>query len=85
MFTCVICEIQLIHFIRKCKRVNSVFFAQLYRPLNIRVMLVGLEVWTKYDQIVVSLISDDTLSHFIKWRKSNLLKRVKHDNAQFVT
>ncbi len=62
-----------------------VFFAQLYRPMNIRVMLVGLEVWTKHDQIVVSLISDDTLSRFIEWRKSNLLKRVKHDNAQFVT
>uniref|UniRef100_A0A671SJK0 Zinc metalloproteinase-disintegrin-like crotastatin n=1 Tax=Sinocyclocheilus anshuiensis TaxID=1608454 RepID=A0A671SJK0_9TELE len=58
---------------------------KLYRPLNIRVMLVGLEVWTKRDQIVVSLISDDTLSRFIEWRKSNLLKRVKHDNAQFVT
>ncbi len=47
--------------------------------------VVGLEVWTKHDQIVVSLISDDTLSRFIEWRKSNLLKRVKHDNAQFVT
>uniref|UniRef100_A0A8C2HE11 ADAM metallopeptidase domain 8b n=1 Tax=Cyprinus carpio TaxID=7962 RepID=A0A8C2HE11_CYPCA len=58
---------------------------KLYRPLNIRVMLVGLEVWTKQDQILVSLISDDTLSRFIEWRKSNLLKRVKHDNAQFVT
>lgn len=64
---------------------NILFFAQLYRPLNIRVMLVGLEVWTKQDQIVVSVSSDDTLSRFIEWRKSNLLKRVKHDNAQFVT
>ncbi|KAI2658716.1 Disintegrin and metalloproteinase domain-containing protein 8 [Labeo rohita] len=56
---------------------------KLYRPLNIRVMLVGLEVWTTQDQIVVSVSSDDTLSRFIEWRKSNLLKRVKHDNAQF--
>uniref|UniRef100_A0A672KVN3 ADAM metallopeptidase domain 8b n=1 Tax=Sinocyclocheilus grahami TaxID=75366 RepID=A0A672KVN3_SINGR len=85
IFTCVVCENQLINVIRKCKIVNTLFFAQLYRPLNIRVMLVGLEVWTKRDQIVVSLISDDTLSRFIEWRKSNLLKRVKHDNAQFVT
>lgn len=58
---------------------------KLYRSLNIRVMLVGLEVWMKQDQIVVSVSSDDTLSRFIEWRKSNLLKRVKHDNAQFVT
>uniref|UniRef100_A0A672PVE4 ADAM metallopeptidase domain 8b n=1 Tax=Sinocyclocheilus grahami TaxID=75366 RepID=A0A672PVE4_SINGR len=76
---------ELINVLRKCKRVNTLFFAQLYRPLNIRVMLVGLEVWTKRDQIVVSVSSDDTLSRFIEWRKSNLLKRVKHDNAQFVT
>uniref|UniRef100_A0A8C2K6Z7 ADAM metallopeptidase domain 8b n=1 Tax=Cyprinus carpio TaxID=7962 RepID=A0A8C2K6Z7_CYPCA len=58
---------------------------KLYRPHNIRVMLVGLEVWTERDQIVVSVSPDDTLSRFIEWRKSNLLKRVKHDNAQFVT
>uniref|UniRef100_A0A9J7ZC07 ADAM metallopeptidase domain 8b n=2 Tax=Cyprinus carpio TaxID=7962 RepID=A0A9J7ZC07_CYPCA len=58
---------------------------KLYRPHNIRVMLVGLEVWTERNQIVVSVSPDDTLSRFIEWRKSNLLKRVKHDNAQFVT
>ncbi|XP_051522709.1 zinc metalloproteinase-disintegrin-like EoMP06 isoform X2 [Myxocyprinus asiaticus] len=58
---------------------------KLYRPLNIHVMLVGLEVWTDQDHIVVSESSDDTLSHFLDWRKKILLKRVKHDNAQFVT
>ncbi|XP_043109477.1 zinc metalloproteinase-disintegrin-like crotastatin [Puntigrus tetrazona] len=58
---------------------------KLYRTHNIRVMLVGLEIWTKHDQIVVSVSSDDTLSRFIEWRKSDLLKRVRHDNAQFVT
>ncbi|XP_067286026.1 disintegrin and metalloproteinase domain-containing protein 8 [Pseudorasbora parva] len=57
---------------------------KLYRPVNIRVMVVGLEVWTTQDQFVVSVSSDDTLSRFIDWRKSNLLK-FKHDNAQFVT
>ncbi|XP_007251367.3 zinc metalloproteinase-disintegrin-like batroxstatin-1 [Astyanax mexicanus] len=58
---------------------------KLYRPHNIRVMLVGLEVWTAGDQFLVSVSSDDTLTRFIEWRKDNLLKRVKHDNAQFVT
>lgn len=58
---------------------------KLYRPLNIRVLLVGLEVWSTQDQIVVSVSSDDTLSRFIEWRKTSLLTRVKHDNAQFVT
>ncbi|XP_017539884.1 disintegrin and metalloproteinase domain-containing protein 8 [Pygocentrus nattereri] len=58
---------------------------KLYRPHNIRVMLVGLEVWSIKDQILVSVSSDDTLSRFINWRRDSLLKRVKHDNAQFVT
>ncbi|XP_076856139.1 disintegrin and metalloproteinase domain-containing protein 8 isoform X2 [Brachyhypopomus gauderio] len=43
------------------------------------------KLWTVEDQIRVSLSSDDTLTRFIEWRQSNLLKRVKHDNAQFVT
>ncbi|XP_066521698.1 disintegrin and metalloproteinase domain-containing protein 8 isoform X2 [Hoplias malabaricus] len=58
---------------------------KLYRPHNIRVMLVGLEVWSVENQIQVSVSSDDTLTRFIQWRRNNLLKRVKHDNAQFVT
>ncbi|KAL7869800.1 hypothetical protein AOLI_G00137880 [Acnodon oligacanthus] len=58
---------------------------KLYRPHNIRVMLVGLEVWSVKDQILVSVSSDDTLTRFIKWRRDSLLKRIKHDNAQFVT
>ncbi|XP_051529686.1 zinc metalloproteinase-disintegrin-like 8 isoform X2 [Myxocyprinus asiaticus] len=58
---------------------------KVYRPLNIHVMLVGLEVWTDQDHIVVSVNSEDTLTRFLDWRKNILLKRVKHDNAQFVT
>ncbi|XP_057214212.1 zinc metalloproteinase-disintegrin-like EoMP06 isoform X5 [Triplophysa rosa] len=58
---------------------------KLYRPLNIRVVLVGLEVWSTQDQIVISVSSDDTLSRFVEWRKTSLLARVKHDNAQLVT
>lgn len=58
---------------------------QLYRPLNIRVVLVGLEVWSTQDQIVISVSFDDTLSRFVEWRKTSLLARVKHDNAQLVT
>ncbi|XP_056627878.1 zinc metalloproteinase-disintegrin-like crotastatin isoform X2 [Triplophysa dalaica] len=58
---------------------------KLYRPLNIRVVLVGLEVWSTQDQIVISVSCDDTLSRFVEWRKTSLLARVKHDNAQLVT
>ncbi|XP_053366736.1 zinc metalloproteinase-disintegrin-like jararhagin [Clarias gariepinus] len=58
---------------------------KFYRPHNIRVLLVGLELWNVKDQFLVSLSENDTLTRFIQWRENELLKRVKHDNAQFVT
>ncbi|KAJ7987542.1 hypothetical protein DPEC_G00327570 [Dallia pectoralis] len=58
---------------------------KLYQALNIRVMLVGLEIWTATNYIDVSTSPDDTLEKFLKWRRDDLLKRAKHDNAQFIT
>ncbi|KAM8729894.1 zinc metalloproteinase-disintegrin-like atrase-A [Acanthopagrus schlegelii] len=58
---------------------------KLYRSLNIRVMLVGLEIWTNKDYIYVDLNSEKTLDNFLVWRQADLLKRTKHDTAQFVT
>ncbi|XP_028287612.1 zinc metalloproteinase-disintegrin-like 2d [Parambassis ranga] len=58
---------------------------KLYRPLNIRVMLVGLEIWSYRDYINVDINSETTLDNFLVWRQADLLHRTKHDNAQFVT
>ncbi|XP_041819034.1 disintegrin and metalloproteinase domain-containing protein 8 [Chelmon rostratus] len=58
---------------------------KLYRPLNIRVMLVGLEIWTYRDYIDVDINSETTLDNFLLWRQADLLQRMKHDTAQFVT
>ncbi|KAM9324980.1 disintegrin and metalloproteinase domain-containing protein 8 [Gastrophryne carolinensis] len=58
---------------------------KLYRSLNIRVALIGMEVWTKQDKIVVSPNAGETLDNFLKWRKSDLLRKKMHDNAQLVT
>lgn len=58
---------------------------QLYRPLNIRVMLVGLEMWTDKDLIDIDIDPETTLDNFLLWRRADLLKRTKHDTAQFVT
>ncbi|XP_059930065.1 disintegrin and metalloproteinase domain-containing protein 8-like [Gadus macrocephalus] len=58
---------------------------KLYRSLGIRVMLVGLEIWTYGDQIEVSPDPDATLERFRNWRQQTLLPRTKHDNAQFIT
>ncbi|KAK2896714.1 hypothetical protein QQF64_005746 [Cirrhinus molitorella] len=58
---------------------------KLYRPLNIRVRLVGLEIWSQRDLIDVSNIPNLTLERFLQWRQDSLLMRKKHDNAHFVT
>ncbi|XP_034537236.1 disintegrin and metalloproteinase domain-containing protein 8a [Notolabrus celidotus] len=58
---------------------------KLYRPLNIRVMLVGVDIWSYRDQIDVSTSPEITLGRFLEWRQRNLLQRTQHDNAQFIT
>uniref|UniRef100_A0AAY4AGD1 Disintegrin and metalloproteinase domain-containing protein 8 n=1 Tax=Denticeps clupeoides TaxID=299321 RepID=A0AAY4AGD1_9TELE len=58
---------------------------KLYQAVNIRVVLVGLEVWSDKDKIRVSANADYTLTRFLDWRQESLVKRMRHDNAQFVT
>ncbi|XP_020773843.2 disintegrin and metalloproteinase domain-containing protein 8 [Boleophthalmus pectinirostris] len=58
---------------------------KVYRSINTRIVLVGLEIWTNEDLMDVDRSSEVTLDHFLIWRQTHLLKRVKHDNAQFVT
>ncbi|MEQ2212388.1 hypothetical protein XENOCAPTIV_030056, partial [Xenoophorus captivus] len=57
----------------------------LYRSVNIRIMLVGLEIWSYRDYIDMDGNSDITLDNFLVWRQADLLQRAKHDNAQLVT
>ncbi|KAM8924584.1 disintegrin and metalloproteinase domain-containing protein 8 [Pelodytes ibericus] len=58
---------------------------KLYRSLKFRVALIGMEVWTNKDKITVSPNAGVTLDSFLTWRKSNLLRKRHHDNAQFIT
>ncbi|XP_021096262.1 disintegrin and metalloproteinase domain-containing protein 19 isoform X4 [Heterocephalus glaber] len=57
---------------------------KFYRFLNIRIALVGLEVWTHEDKCQVSENPYSTLISFLSWRR-RLLTRKKHDNAQLIT
>ncbi|XP_069506264.1 disintegrin and metalloproteinase domain-containing protein 15 isoform X2 [Ambystoma mexicanum] len=57
---------------------------EFYQPLNVRVVLVGLEVWNRDDQILVGGNLTDTLNRFLAWRQTNLLPRMPHDNAQLL-
>ncbi|XP_041650104.1 disintegrin and metalloproteinase domain-containing protein 12 isoform X5 [Cheilinus undulatus] len=55
-----------------------------YRPLNVRVALTGLEIWSDRDKIQVEKNPTDTLTNFLEWRARELLPRLRHDNAQLV-
>ncbi|KAM7421753.1 hypothetical protein PAMA_015744 [Pampus argenteus] len=55
-----------------------------YRPLNVRVALTGLEIWSDRDKIQVEKSPIDTLNNFLEWRTKELLPRLRHDNAQLV-
>uniref|UniRef100_A0A665VA55 Disintegrin and metalloproteinase domain-containing protein 33-like n=1 Tax=Echeneis naucrates TaxID=173247 RepID=A0A665VA55_ECHNA len=57
---------------------------KFYRALNIRVPLIGLEVWTDRDQCIVTEEPNATLWSFLQWRRK-LKSRKKHDNAQLLT
>ncbi|XP_016380140.1 disintegrin and metalloproteinase domain-containing protein 12-like isoform X4 [Sinocyclocheilus rhinocerous] len=55
-----------------------------YRPLNVRVALVGLEIWSDQDKIKVDKNPTETLNRFLDWRTRELLARLRHDNAQLI-
>ncbi|XP_063054649.1 disintegrin and metalloproteinase domain-containing protein 12 isoform X3 [Engraulis encrasicolus] len=55
-----------------------------YRPLNVRVALMGLEIWSDEDKITVDKSPTDTLNRFLEWRTRELLPRLRHDNAQLI-
>lgn len=57
---------------------------KFYRSLNIRIALVGLEVWTHGDKCEVSENPYSTLWSFLSWRRK-LLAQKSHDNAQLIT
>ncbi|KAA0717499.1 Disintegrin and metalloproteinase domain-containing protein 28 [Triplophysa tibetana] len=56
-----------------------------YKEIHTFVALTGLEVWSDSDKITVSSVSGATLDGFSKWRNSELMKRQRHDNAQFLS
>ncbi|XP_030159149.1 disintegrin and metalloproteinase domain-containing protein 15 isoform X4 [Lynx canadensis] len=56
-----------------------------FRPLNVRVALVGLETWSQRDLVEISRDPGLTLHNFLRWRREDLLPRLPHDSAQLVT
>ncbi|KAI4902868.1 hypothetical protein NFI96_031219 [Prochilodus magdalenae] len=61
------------------------FVNAVYKPVNTFIALVGLEIWTDSDKIVVTAPAGETLDKFTTWRNSDLMKRQRHDNAHLIT
>uniref|UniRef100_A0ABM5GKQ9 Disintegrin and metalloproteinase domain-containing protein 33 n=1 Tax=Pogona vitticeps TaxID=103695 RepID=A0ABM5GKQ9_9SAUR len=57
---------------------------KFYRSLNIKVALIGIEVWTEGDRCTVTSDAHTSLVSFLQWKKT-LKSRKRHDNAQLLT
>ncbi|KAG8453244.1 hypothetical protein GDO86_000032 [Hymenochirus boettgeri] len=57
---------------------------KFYMSVNIKVALIGLEVWTERNHCDVTDDANQTLKSFLQW-KQKLKSRKKHDNAQLIT
>ncbi|CAI5774925.1 and metalloproteinase domain-containing 9-like [Podarcis lilfordi] len=57
----------------------------MFSPLNIQVVLIGLEIWTQGNPIDVdSGSAGDVLGKFASWRETNLLKRSRNDVSHLI-
>uniref|UniRef100_A0A3P9PWV4 ADAM metallopeptidase domain 9a n=1 Tax=Poecilia reticulata TaxID=8081 RepID=A0A3P9PWV4_POERE len=57
---------------------------QIYTQLNVRVVLVGLDIWTKQNLINTEGGAGEVLSRFTQWREKELVPRRRHDSAQLI-
>ncbi|XP_068617002.1 disintegrin and metalloproteinase domain-containing protein 9 [Brachionichthys hirsutus] len=60
------------------------FVDSIYLQLNIRVVLVGLEIWTQQNLISTEGGAGEVLSRFTQWRERELVSRRRHDSAQLI-
>ncbi|XP_029311908.1 disintegrin and metalloproteinase domain-containing protein 9 [Cottoperca gobio] len=55
-----------------------------YKKLNIRVVLVGLEIFKDSNPFQVEGSAGEVLGRFVKWRKTTLLPKIRHDIGQLI-
>ncbi|KAK7135432.1 hypothetical protein R3I94_014179 [Phoxinus phoxinus] len=56
----------------------------MYMTLNIRVVLVGLEIWSVKNFINTDGSAGEVLGRFTQWREKELVHRRRHDSAQLI-
>lgn len=57
---------------------------QYYKQLNIRVVLVGLEIFEDSNPFDVDGSAGEVLGRFVRWRKNTLIPKIKHDIGQLI-
>uniref|UniRef100_A0A182YRH8 Disintegrin and metalloproteinase domain-containing protein 12 n=1 Tax=Anopheles stephensi TaxID=30069 RepID=A0A182YRH8_ANOST len=75
-------NVQRVH--QHCLSVVNVL-NELYRPLNVYILLVGVVLWNTRDNIIISTDSKQTLTSFLAYRKDQLLRQIPNDNAHLLT
>ncbi|KAG7282372.1 hypothetical protein CRUP_029693 [Coryphaenoides rupestris] len=60
------------------------YIDSMYVALNIRVVLVGLEIWAQQNQLSIEGSAGEVLSRFTQWREKELVPRHRHDSAQLI-
>lgn len=60
------------------------FIDSIYIQLNVRVVLVGLEIWNQQNRISTDGAAGEVLSRFTQWREKELVARRRHDSAQLI-
>ncbi|XP_067269291.1 disintegrin and metalloproteinase domain-containing protein 9 isoform X3 [Pseudorasbora parva] len=56
----------------------------MYMALNIRIVLVGLEIWTTGNFINTDGSAGEVLGRFTQWREKELFRLRRHDSAQLI-
>lgn len=63
---------------------DSIPKLQLYVPLNIFIVLIGIVVWNEQNEVDLS-IGENMLKNFLQYRREILVKEHPNDNAQLLT
>ncbi|XP_008585226.1 PREDICTED: ADAM DEC1 isoform X2 [Galeopterus variegatus] len=57
----------------------------IYKTIDVRVALVGMEIWSDGDKIKVEPNTGTTFNNFLSWHRSKLWKKKVHDHAQLLS
>ncbi|XP_006864505.1 PREDICTED: ADAM DEC1 [Chrysochloris asiatica] len=57
----------------------------MYNTLDVKVILVGMEIWSDGDKIKVVPDAGVTFNNFLSWHRSNLAKAKIHDHSQLLS